>query len=84
MATNRVYLYSGKVFHAPYGKVPIEADISIEIDVGAIIRHFGIKAALNKSKRSRCLSGMVKIRAENVKKQEKGETLTLGVLGPLP
>jgi hypothetical protein len=41
--------------------------IRIEIDVEAIARFLGRKALLNRTRRSKGLSGMVKVQATNVK-----------------
>jgi hypothetical protein len=82
MPSNRVYIYSGKVSDTRRSSY-ITADITVEIDVGEIIRWWGMKAATNKSGRSKALSGAIKLKATNVAKH-KDEPLTLGMLGPLP
>jgi hypothetical protein len=44
------------------------ATISVEIDVGAIIRYLGEKAMRNRSGRARGLGGLIKVKASDVQK----------------
>lgn len=70
MTSDRVHIFTGRAQdrRVPFNKPNyiLAADVTVEIDVGSIIRYFGLKAASNRSGRSRALSGMIKIKAENI------------------